>query len=77
VAALEDRAQRAASISGGASIRKRILKLQGAVTTSAERFDRNGILRQQIMNAWSLLRFRLGATPQSLAAAYERRRLRL
>ncbi len=54
--------------------RSRIVKLPAAVTTSAVRFERNGIVRQQLENAWSILRFLLGATPESLAASYERDR---
>jgi rSAM/selenodomain-associated transferase 2 len=52
----------------------RIVKLPCAVTTSAERFRRNGILRQQLANALLMLRFLLGADPHRLAAYYERRR---
>jgi rSAM/selenodomain-associated transferase 2 len=51
----------------------RLVKLPAAVTTSAVRFERNGVLRQQALNAWLLLRFLLGASPHQLAARYERR----
>lgn len=54
----------------------RMVKLPAAVTTSAERFERNGVVRQQLRNAWLMLRFLLGATPETLAASYERHRSR-
>jgi hypothetical protein len=54
--------------------RSRMVKLPTAVTTSAVRFTRNGILRQQLFNGSLLLRFLLGADPRALAACYERRR---
>jgi len=50
----------------------RIRKLRAAVTTSAARFERAGILRQQARNALSMLRFFAGASPCRLAAEYER-----
>lgn len=56
--------------------RSRIVKLPAVVTTSAERFERNGVVRQQLGNAWLILRFLLGATPESLATSYERHRSR-
>lgn len=52
----------------------RIRKLGCAVTTSAVRFERGGVLRQQLRNAVAMLRFFAGASPRRLAAAYERRR---
>jgi len=52
--------------------RSRIAKLAASVTTSAVRFERNGMLRQQWLNAILLLRFLLGAKPQDLVARYER-----
>ena len=55
--------------------RTRIKKLRSAVTTSAVRFLENGILRQQILNAELMLRFSLGASPESLRWRYETRRL--
>jgi rSAM/selenodomain-associated transferase 2 len=53
---------------------RRIRKLGSEVTTSAVRFERSGVLRQQLRNALAMLRFFAGASPQRLAAAYERRR---
>jgi rSAM/selenodomain-associated transferase 2 len=54
--------------------RARIHKLDGVVTTSAVRFRRNGILRQQMLNAGLILRYLLGAQPSRLAEVYERGR---
>jgi len=54
--------------------RTRIKKLPARVTTSAVRFLENGILRQQLLNAWLMLRFSLGASPESLRRRYEARR---
>jgi hypothetical protein len=54
--------------------RARVLKLPGVVTTSAVRFRRNGMVRQQLMNAGLILRYLLGAAPTRLAELYERDR---
>jgi rSAM/selenodomain-associated transferase 2 len=51
--------------------RSRLVKLPATVTTSAVRFERNGMLRQQLLNAMLLARFLLGAKPEDLAARYE------
>ena len=56
--------------------RRRIRKLPATVTTSATRFERAGVLRQQVRNAVAMLRFFAGASPWQLAAEYERQRLR-
>jgi hypothetical protein len=53
---------------------RRIRKLSAAVTTSAVRFQRGGVLRQQLRNATALLRFFAGVSPARLAVEYERRR---
>jgi rSAM/selenodomain-associated transferase 2 len=50
----------------------RIRKLPGAVTTSAVRFLRNGILLQQLMNGRLILLYLLGVPPSRLAESYER-----
>lgn len=55
--------------------RTRIKKLPATVTTSAVRFLENGILRQQLLNAGLMLRFSLGASPESLRRRYEARRV--
>jgi rSAM/selenodomain-associated transferase 2 len=52
--------------------RTRIPKLSGVVTTSAVRFRRNGVVRQQLMNAGLILRYLLGEAPTRLAEIYER-----
>jgi len=51
--------------------RGRIRKLPASVTTSARRYEANGLLRQQLSNALLLARFLLGASPQRLAQVYE------
>lgn len=52
----------------------RIVKLPGAVITSASRFTANGVLRQQLANGLLLARFWLGTPPERLAMAYEQQR---
>ncbi len=52
----------------------RIRKLSASVTTSAERFRRRGVVRQQVSNLIAMLRFLAGTPPERLAAAYERGR---
>lgn len=52
----------------------RIRKLPAAVTTSAARYQANGMLGQQLANGLLLTRFLLGTSPERLAAIYERRR---
>jgi hypothetical protein len=59
---------------GRARRRGRIKKLPATVSTSAVRFLENGILRQQIRNAELMLRFALGASPESLQERYEGQR---
>jgi len=54
--------------------RRRIRKLPTTVTTSAVRFERGGMLRQQLRNAVAMLRFFAGTPPARLAMEYERRR---
>jgi rSAM/selenodomain-associated transferase 2 len=54
--------------------RTRVHKLDGVVTTSAVRFRRNGILRQQMLNAGLIMRYLLGTRPSRLAELYERDR---
>ena len=49
---------------------ERIYSFPDFVTTSAEKFLKNGIIRQQMKNGWFLLRFLLGASPQTLYQKY-------
>lgn len=49
-----------------------VVKLAGTVTTSAARYQERGVLRQQILNAWLILRFLTGMPPERIAAMYER-----
>jgi len=48
----------------------RIRSLPAEVTTSARRFEMNGMIRQQARNAVILLRYLLGTSPGALAALY-------
>ena len=48
----------------------RVWSLPAEVTTSARRFRRHGMLRQQLRNAILLIRFLAGASPERLAQAY-------
>jgi rSAM/selenodomain-associated transferase 2 len=48
----------------------RFVKLQPTVVTSARRFERDGVLRGQLRNAFILGALRLGVSPQRLAAIY-------
>lgn len=50
----------------------RIHRFPGKVRTSARRFLRNGILRQQLLNIWYTAWYLLGTSPDKLAARYER-----
>ncbi|MEM1307525.1 MAG: TIGR04283 family arsenosugar biosynthesis glycosyltransferase [Pseudomonadota bacterium] len=50
----------------------RIVKLPVPVTASARRFERCGVIRQQIRNSIILARFACGADPADLARAYRR-----
>ena len=52
----------------------KVVKLPLSVTTSAIRYKENGILRQQLKNAWLLIRYRLGASPWDLVKEYEKKR---
>lgn len=49
---------------------RRIDRLPAAVITSSRRFAAQGTLRQQLRNAWLLLRFLAGADPHRLAREY-------
>ena len=46
--------------------------LAATITTSAERYERQGWLRQGSRNLLTLTRYLLGADPQSLAASYQK-----
>lgn len=50
--------------------RTRVWSFPAAVTTSARRFRRHGPWRQQLRNGSLVLRYLLGASPESLAAEY-------
>ena len=50
----------------------RIYRFRGTVQTSARRFLRNGILRQQLLNSWCIFLYFLGINPEKLELLYER-----
>ncbi|MFC1871911.1 TIGR04283 family arsenosugar biosynthesis glycosyltransferase [Chloroflexota bacterium] len=49
----------------------RIYRFPGKIQTSARRFLRNGILRQQLLNIWLIILYFLGISPDKLARKYE------
>jgi rSAM/selenodomain-associated transferase 2/rSAM/selenodomain-associated transferase 1 len=49
----------------------RIYRFPGKVRTSARRFIRNGIIRQQVLNIWYTLQYFMGVSPDELAGKYE------
>lgn len=49
----------------------RVWSLPAHVTTSVRRFERNGAVRQQVLNARLLLRFLTGTSPFILAQSYD------
>ncbi|OGO19239.1 MAG: hypothetical protein A2144_02080 [Chloroflexi bacterium RBG_16_50_9] len=49
-----------------------IYRFPGRVRTSARRFLRRGILRQQFLNIWYIAQYFLGVSPDKLAREYER-----
>ncbi|MBS1910554.1 MAG: TIGR04283 family arsenosugar biosynthesis glycosyltransferase [Bacteroidetes bacterium] len=51
-----------------------IHSLPGEVVTSSRRFERRGVVRQQLLNGMVLLRYLLGTPPETLAAFYDARR---
>lgn len=51
--------------------RTKIFTLPAYVVTSAERFVRNGFVRQQLLNAWILIQYLWGVKPERLASQYE------
>jgi len=53
-----------------------IFTLPAAVITSAEKFVRNGLIRQQLFNARILLKYLCGVPPARLASQYEQYRKR-
>lgn len=54
-----------------ARAKTRIYSLPATVTTSAERFLRNGLIRQQLFNGALVFRYLFGARPEALARAYQ------
>ncbi|MBM1631366.1 TIGR04283 family arsenosugar biosynthesis glycosyltransferase [Sulfitobacter mediterraneus] len=54
------------------ALKGRLAGLEVQVTTSAEKYRRQGWLRRGGRNLWTLLRYFSGADPETLAAAYRR-----
>jgi rSAM/selenodomain-associated transferase 2 len=52
--------------------RKRLRRLPGKAATSADRFEKNGYLRNLLRNMSYITRFYLGADPEKLAKAYRK-----
>ncbi len=50
----------------------RVYSFPAQVMTSARRFKRHGLIRQQLRNATLIIRYVLGAVPEELALRYER-----
>lgn len=50
----------------------RVRSFPAAVTTSARRFRRGGILRQSLRNGWYVLQYLMGASPDDLAVIYDK-----
>ncbi len=57
--------------------RTRIYRFPMSVTTSARRFLRNGVIRQQLINIYYTIQYLLGVPPRRLAEKYYRHRLKL
>lgn len=54
-------------------LRGRLRPLGAGITTSAERYEREGWLSRGARNLWTLARYLLGVDPARLAQGYERR----
>lgn len=50
----------------------RVRSFPAAVTTSARRFRREGVIRQSLRNGWYVLQYLLGVSPFELAAKYDK-----
>lgn len=54
------------------NLKRKLLPLSAIITTSAERYQRDGWVRRSLRNGWTLLRFKLGADPETLRRDYSR-----
>lgn len=54
------------------SLKRKLLPLSAIITTSAERYQRDGWVRRSLRNGWTLLRFKLGVDPETLRRGYNR-----
>ena len=52
--------------------RKRLVRLDAVATTSADKYRKQGWLRRGRRNLLTLLRYFLGAKPETLAASYRK-----
>jgi rSAM/selenodomain-associated transferase 2 len=50
----------------------RIYRFRATVKTSARRFLKNGIFRQQLLNLWYIFLYFIGVSPEKLALLYEK-----
>jgi rSAM/selenodomain-associated transferase 2 len=50
----------------------RVYRFRATVKTSARRFLKHGIFRQQLLNIWYILLYFIGVSPEKLALLYER-----
>jgi len=57
--------------------RTRIYRFPMSVTTSARRFLRNGVIRQQLINIYYTIQYLLGVPPRRIAEKYYRHSLNL
>lgn len=55
------------------ALKGRLAPVGAAVTTSAERYQREGWVRRSVKNGWQLARYLAGADPARLARTYEAR----
>lgn len=53
-------------------LRGRIVQLSSVATTSADRYERDGWIRRSLRNGWTMSRFLLGASPETLVKGYSR-----
>ncbi len=52
----------------------KVYTLPVEIVTSAQRFVKNGIVRQQLFNAWIILQYLCGVSPWELAVKYENKK---
>jgi rSAM/selenodomain-associated transferase 2 len=55
------------------ALKGRIILLEAAVTTSADRYMRDGWIKRGIANLWTLMRYRMGVPAEALAKRYHKK----